>query len=538
MMKVSKIILTLLFTFSAFAQAPLIQWQKVYGGNVADGLNTIKQTSDGGYLLLGDSESGISGDKVSATKGGRDNWIIKTSSTGAIEWQKDIGGSGDDSIFPVVQTSDGGYLVGGNSDSSISGDKTENSHGFADFWILRLDPSGNIVWQNTIGGGYLDLLFSIIQTPDGGFLLGGSSISNQSEDKTEDNVGFTFGTPYTTYFDYWIIKIDALGNIEWDNTIGSKSTDSAYTVLNATDGGYLVGGFSNCDVSGDYNGPSQGGLDCWILKLDLLGNILWQKTIGGSANDQLRAIITTSDGGYLLGAISNSNISGNKTENNKGLNDFWIVKLDANGNITWDKTIGGLQNDILYSMKESNNGDFYLGGTSSSNISGDKSQNSRGGEDFWLVKMDSLGNVLWDKTIGGSQDETDCTMEYNSIDDSIIIGGPSLSSISGDKMELSRGLSDYWVVNLDSDSLGTTTFDDSKILVYPNPTTGEVNVDFPNFYKNLKISVLNTLGQLVFAHDYFNRSKIQFNLEGLKGIYFVTVETDSSEKKVFKFVKE
>lgn len=520
------------------AQAPAIDWQKVYGGIGNERLNKIIHTVDGGYILSGESESEVSGDKTLPIFGGFDYWIIKTNASGAIEWQKDFGGSDSENRPTIMETSDGGYLIGGDSQSNISGNKTENTNGFNDFWVLKLNNLGNIEWQNTIGASFTDILSSIIETPDGGYLLGGSSVSNSSNDKSENNVGFPFGLPYYTYYDYWIVKIDTLGNIQWDNTIGSKLTDAVTITLNASDGGYLIGGYTSCDVSGDQNGMCYGDLDCWIVKLDIDGSILWQKTIGGSLFDEPEDAINTSDGGYLLGLVSKSNISGNKTENCKGDQDFWIVKIDSLGNIVWDKTLGGNGGEYLGGLCEDNNHNFYIGGASYSNISGDKTENSRGGSDYWLVKIDNTGTVLWDKTMGGAENEFSSDISYNASDDSIIIGGTSLSSNTGDITEVSRGSADYWVVKLASDSLGTTSFNSSTVSVYPNPTTKNIFIDFSEMFKNIKINVVNVLGQLVFEKNYTNMSKIEFNIEGAKGIYFVNIENENKKKKTFKIVKE
>ena len=218
---------------TSFAQAPAIEWQNTIGGNNADKLRSLIQTSDGGYLLGGYSASGISGDKTEASLIYFDYWIVKLDAFGSIEWQNTIGGSNEDVLNSVIQTTDGGYLLGGYSESGISGDKTEAWLGGADYWVVKLDDTGNIEWQNTIGGSNTDIIYSVIQTLDGGYLLGGYSSSGISVDKTEANLGGA---------DYWVVKLDATGNIEWQNTIGGSSFDYLYSVIQTSDGGYLLGG--------------------------------------------------------------------------------------------------------------------------------------------------------------------------------------------------------------------------------------------------------------------------------------------------------
>ncbi|MFN8274903.1 MAG: T9SS type A sorting domain-containing protein [Flavobacteriaceae bacterium] len=406
------------------------------------------------------------------------------------------------------------------------------------FWVIKLDYNGTIEWQNTIGANFSDLLSSVIQTPDGGYLLAGSSVSDNSGDKTENNVGFPFGLPYYTYFDYWVIKIDALGNIQWDNTIGSKLTDGATVAVNASDSGYLIGGYTYCDVSGDQTEPCYGDIDGWILKLDLDGNILWQKKFGGNNRDMLQTMISTSDGGYLFGFDSNSNISGQKTENNLGGKDYWIIKVDAFGTVLWDKTIGGSSDDVITDLKEDNNGNYYAVGFSNSNISGNKTQNSIGGYDNWVMKLNSDGNIIWDKTIGGSDNDYNSSFEYLVTDDSLIIGGTSNSPISGDKTADTRGLYDYWIVKLESDHLKSTAFEDSKISVFPNPTAKDISIDLQQTFQNIHLKLINPLGQLIFEKKYTDTSKIELTLDGSKGVYFLHLTNPNDEKLIFKIAKE
>ncbi len=232
-----------------------------------------------------------------------------------IQWQNTIGGSSADWIHSIEQTTDGGYILGGFSDSNISGDKTENSNGGRDYWLVKTDASGNIQWQNTIGGNDWDDLHSIQQTADGGYILGGESNSNISGDKTENCVGF--GS------DYWIVKTDASGSIQWQNTIGGSSGESFNTIQQTADGGYILGGYSGSNISGDKTENCIGGDDFWIVKTDDSGNIQWQNTIGGNSGDRLNSIQQTPDGGYILGGDSYSGISGDKTENSNGSFDYY-----------------------------------------------------------------------------------------------------------------------------------------------------------------------------------------------------------------------
>jgi hypothetical protein len=443
--------LTLLLIFcmtNVFAQE--IGWQNTIGGTQIDNFKSIQQTSDGGFILGGSSCSNISGDKTENCNGGDDIWILKVDSIGNIQWQNAIGGSFFEYLGSIKETNDGGFIIGGYSNSNISGDKTENCLGYNDYWILKTDAFGNILWQNTIGGDTVDILNSIQQTNDGGYILGGISYSNISGDKTENIIGER---------DYWIIKIDSLGSILWQNTLGGNGADDLFSVQQTTDGGYILGGSSTSNISGDKTENCLGGLDYWIIKTDHFGNILWQKTIGGSSDDLLFDIRQTVDGGYIFGGSSGSNISFYKSENNLDpslfTSDFWIVKTDSNGTILWDNTIGGSKADRFQSVEQTLDGGYVLGGASISNISGDKTENCLGLDDYWIVKVDSIGIVQWQNTIGGDSYDgrSSIIQTYN---EEYIVGGQSWSCISGDKIENCIGGYDFWILKVSENNIFIT----------------------------------------------------------------------------------
>jgi len=490
-------ILLLIFTTTTHAQE--IEWQKSFGGDSVDILNSIQQTSDGGYILGGNSNSLISGDHTEPSHGLGDYWVLKLDATGNIQWQNTIGGDFDDDLRYIQQTTDGGYILGGFSESSISGDKTENSQGNFDYWVIKLYPSGNIQWQNTIGGNDVDWLQSIQQTIDGGYILGGWSVSDISGDKTENNHDSTLTHP-----DYWVVKLDAMGNIQWQNTIGGNSMDQLTSIQQTADGGYILSGWSYSNISGDKTENSIGVSDYWVVKLDSIGNIQWQNTIGGNSDDILNSIQQTSDGGYILGGSSYSDISGDKTENSQGDFDYWVVKLDVSGNIQWQNTIGGSGNDELYSIQQITDGGYFLGGHSNSGISGDKTESSQGDFDYWVVKLDASGNILWQNTIGGNYDDWLYSVQQTS-DGGYILGGYSDADISGDKAENVQGVYDYWVVKLTNKfnlitgktyiDANSNTIQDSNEINLPNRMITEQNtgrIAFSEQNGNYNVSVLDT----------------------------------------------
>lgn len=429
-----------------FAQSPLIQWQATYGGANYDVCNTIRQTSDGGYILAGNSRSTNSGSKIEERIGSDDIWIIKIDSLGNEEWQNTIGGTDLDNVNTIEQTFDSGFILCGQSRSGISVDKTEANFGDADYWILKLDTIGNIVWQKTLGGTGADEAFDIKQTSDGGYIVGGTSNSDISATKTSASINE----------DVWILKLDSIGSVIWQKTIFGNKTDEFASVQLTSDGGYILGVTSNSNIAYDKTENAQGvSSDYWILKLDSVGNIEWQNSIGGFAIDVIKKVIPTSQNKYLAVGYSFSKDNGEKTEANFGplttYPDYWIINLDSIGNILWQKTIGGESYDYLHNATETAAGDFLIAGYSGSLASGLKSENTIGPGDYWLVKISDSGELLWENTIqANAGDGLFCVI--NTSDNGFALAGKSYSTIGYDKTAVNYGDADYWIIKYPSEN--------------------------------------------------------------------------------------
>ena len=436
------LILNTFFFFNyCFSQAPAIEWQNTIGGDKDEAVTSIIPTADYGYFLAGYSNSDISDDKTeNAISFSTDFWIMKIDSSGNIQWQNTIGGFGYDYLSHAIACIGGGYLLVGYSNSGISGDKYELGNGGHDIWVVKVNAIGNIEWQNTIGGSGLDDCRRVIQCSDGNYIIAGRSDSNISGDKTENSQGG---------LDYWILKLNSTGSILWQNTIGGSSTETIEEIIETADNEIMVFGDSFSDVSGDKTIPSYGNRDFWVLNLDSLGNILWQKVIGGSGDEILNGVVVCPDGGYLLGGNSTSSISGDKSEINIGGYDFWIVKISDEGIVEWEETIGGISSDNIYALEYFNDG-YIIGGNSLSGVSGDKTEPTNGGYDYWFVKIDSLGNIIYQKAYGGNKDDA-IVCATLSLDGNLILGGYSYSGLSGDKSEPNLGGTnnfDIWLINL------------------------------------------------------------------------------------------
>jgi hypothetical protein len=391
---------------------PGIQWQKSLGSSYSGFgiiiISSVQQTNDGGYILAGNSYS--NGEDVSGhhgSDGSRDYWIVKLYSTGVIEWQKSLGGTGMDTAWSIKQTSDSGYIVAGASTSN-DGDVTGN-HGDSDFWIVKLDSIGNQQWQKSLGGTDTDSALSIQQTSDGGYIVAGSSGSN------DDDVSGNHGGS-----DFWVVKLDSSGNQQWQKSLGGTGVESAWSIQQTRDSGYIVAGASTSN-DGDVTG-NHGDSDFWVVKLDTGGNLQWQKSLGGLGEDDALSIQQTGDGGYIVAGGSRSN--NDDASGNHGDMDYWVVKLDTGGNLQWQESLGGTGVDVAYSIQQTGDGGYIVAGYSTSN-DGDVTGN-HGGSDFWVVKLDSSGNQQWQKCLGGSSGDDACSIQQTS-DGGYIVAGPSRS---------------------------------------------------------------------------------------------------------------
>ncbi|MEN6342770.1 MAG: hypothetical protein ABFC89_09450, partial [Methanospirillum sp.] len=247
-------------------------------------------------------------------------WVVKLDGTGAIQWQKLLGGSSPDEGYAIQQTSDGGYILFGYSQSSTSGDVTGTNHGSDDYWVVKLSGTGATQWQQLLGGSGRDSGQSVQQTLDGGYILFGYSQSSASGDITGSNHGG---------IDYWVVKLDGTGAIQWQTLLGGSSSDEGTAIRQTPDGGYILVGYSESSASGNVLGTNHGGYDCWVVKLDDTGAIQWQELAGGSGYDLGSSVQLTADGGYILVGYSQSSASGDITGTNHGFFDAWIVKLKA-----------------------------------------------------------------------------------------------------------------------------------------------------------------------------------------------------------------
>lgn len=296
-----------------------INWAKNYGSSGPDFGYFIVQTSDGGYILAGMTNTNSG--QVTGFHGGTgyDIWIVKIDDTGALKWEHCYGGSANDAVSAIHQTSDGGYIVAGYTSSS-DGDVTFN-HGADDYWVFKLNDTGAINWQKTYGGSFEDFAYSISQTVDGGFIVAGETLSNDGD--VIGNHGL---------YDSWTVKLDDTGNITWEKCYGGSNIDGANYVLQTSDSGYLMVG-STLSTDGEVT-KSYGTTDMWVVKTDLSGNLQWQKSLGGSHKEYGKCAVQINDSNFaILGctASDDSNVTLNYGDTT-GTFDFWLVKIHGVSN--------------------------------------------------------------------------------------------------------------------------------------------------------------------------------------------------------------
>jgi uncharacterized delta-60 repeat protein len=409
---------------AAAGEAPAVEWAKNLGGSHNDLANQVLQTADGGYVIAGSSYS-TDGD-VKGNRGEEDCWVAKLDARGSLEWQRSLGGSARDQAFSIALTSDGGYIVAGSSESR-DGDVGYNQ-GAQDFWVAKLSAAGDLEWERSLGGSGPDQANSVAQAPVGGYIVAGSSYSSDG-----DVSGPHGGS------DFWVAKLSAEGDTEWEKSLGGSGRDFAESVAPTSDGGYIVAGYSD-STDGDVRG-NHGKEDLWVAKLSANGALEWQKSLGGSSYEQAHSIAQTSDGGYLVAGASES--TDGDVKGNHGKEDLFVAKLSPKGALEWQRSLGGSQSETAYSVIQTSDGGFAVAGFSSS-ADGD-APGDRLSKDFWVARLSAQGALEWQKGLGGGfLDEARSIVE--TADGGYVVAGESESS-DGDITD-NHGSSDFWVVKL------------------------------------------------------------------------------------------
>lgn len=406
--------------------------QKIFtlGGTKNESGQSVVKTPDGGYAVLGYTQS-MDLDVFNKTNNSYDYWLIKFDAFGNQEWQKVYGGSDDDRGREIIVTNDGGYAIIGSSKSQ-DGDVSSNS-GFNDFWVLKISISGNLIWEKSFGYSGSDNGFSIIQTHDNGYLISGVIDITSSDGQGNNRLSLNRHAGG----DYWVIKINSVGILQWSRYFGGTFTDTSYALSETQTGNFIIVGSSDSDDI-DINN-NKGTYDFWVLKISSSGELIWEKSFGGSEIDEARDITITENGDFLI--VGDSRSVDTDVLYNNGAADIWIIKINPDGELIWERTYGGSSFDGVQSIQKTMNNDYIIAGNSRS--SDVNLENNNGQNDAWFFKIDSQGVLKWQNSVGGS--DIDLLMDIVELENGTIIAIGNSNSNDLDIAE-NKGFSDLLII--------------------------------------------------------------------------------------------
>ena len=409
-----------------------IELVKTYGGSGIDEAVSVVEANDGSYMVLGTTRS-TDGDLVGRSGTDSDFWLVKVSKTGDIIWSKTYGGSNDESASRITKTNDGGFLLSGFTTSN-DGDVSENE-GFQDYWIVKINASGGIIWEKNFGFSGSDQAYKAFETSDGGyFITGFFDVSASGGGGNDVAKGVLHGVG-----EFWGIKLKADGTREWRRYFGGTNNDRSYDAVETADGGFLMTGTSE-STDFDKTDP-KGTYDYWAVRLTAAGDLVWTKSFGGDEIDNSYASLKTQDGNYIM--VGDSRSADQDVTSPRGNADAWMVKFDDNGTKIWQKSFGGSQFDTAHSIVQRSNGDYILSGHSRSN-DGDLLINN-GVNDAWIFVVDENGGLKFQKSIGGSG--LDFASEAIETTDNKIVAVGNTESDDLD-IPMSKGSKDFLLIKL------------------------------------------------------------------------------------------
>jgi len=436
-------------------------WTKSYGGPLQDLGWFLQQTSDGGYVLSGVTQSFGAGNE--------DIYLVKTDSLADLVWSRTFGGINNDRGNCIRQTADGGYIVVGFTESFGAGS--------SDICLIKTDANGDSLWTKIFGGTSDDVGTFVLQTADGGYIVTGVTNS--------------FGTGNG---DLFLIKTDQNGNPQWQKAYGDIGYDYGYSIQQLIDGSYVVAGYTSSFGAGDD--------DCYLIKTNSAGDLLWSKTYGGAGIDRARSVLQTADSGYMLAGFSYSFSS-------NGLGDAYLIKTDTNGDFVWTNFFGGESEDQIRSVNPTTDGGYILTGGSLSF--------GTGTYDLYLIKTDANGLADCNVEGGLTIENTPVTMVANILNtespSSLLMTNPATTFESG------AGV----IIACSGVGVNDVT-ENNSFSIFPDPSSGNFTVSSKGIFTNGTLEVLNLFGEKVFSENVSNVSEMKVNLENMNsGIYFVKV---------------
>lgn len=473
----------------------------------AFGQLTVQWTIGGNGTMSSIKETATGG-FIATGMVGEDVLFMTVDASGANVLQYAYGGSGLDSGSDVIQTVDGGYILVGTTFSN-DGDVTGN-HGGGDIWVVKLNEVGVIQWQRTLGGGSVDEGTSVLQTADGEFLVLGTVGSSDG-----DVIG-NHGDQ-----DIWVARLDASGDLNWSICLGGSGQDHGSDWLLLNDSASVIVAGATRSNDGDVTG-NHGNQDFWVAKVEASGTVIWQKCFGGSNSDVAASIEATMDGGYLLAGWSFSN-DGDVTPSsfNAGYSDMWMVRLDLMGDVQWQKSLGSLMNDRALVARRTYN-DGYLVLADVDQTGGDITVSPWG---YWIGFLNASGDLQWQAQWGGPNDSP-MAMEVTADSGLVAIGNKFQGSWT------------WTAVKFGAINMATPEAERKRFSASPNPTSGAIRLVFTTPTAK-EIRVIDPTGRSIMGTAISGSSSAQIDLSDYAdGLYSVQVTFSTGERAAERLVKE
>ncbi len=435
-------ILLLLFLFPKIQAQPLIEWSEGLGGSLNDIPEVVYATSDGHFIVAGQSAS--SDGSLDNNKGGTDLWVTKLDGNGNLIWEKNYGGSEDDFAMDLQPTSDGGFIMTGGSASS-NGDLT-NNNGRLDIWIVKINGLGELQWSKSYGGSGVDI-GSSIQPISGGYILAGCTGS-----AGESGISAGFGGN-----EFWVLQLDLNGALVWEKTYGGKRHDVAKTIVVNNNGDYIVAGNTWSD-DGDVSNNNGHG-DAWIVKINNVGILLWEKNFGSETPDRLNSLAKTTDGNYIFAGVKSEMDLVSNGFFGRYDEQYWVLKFSESGQMIWEKTFGGNKYDEAFSVEPTTDGGYIIGGSVQSDL--DDFSSNAGNLDAWIIKTDATGTTEWSELYGGAGNENLKSITETSDGGYVMVA--ATNSFFIDTTFVNNGFFDWWVVKFGGNSINVNLGNDLNV---------------------------------------------------------------------------
>jgi hypothetical protein len=490
-----------------------VTFQKMYGSPQNDFISSARQTSDGGYILVGNTSG--------TTNASNDIYLLKTDSNGIMLWSNTLGGTAVEKASDIELTFDKGFIILGQKFIPVG-----SLSGILSVLLVKADSMGSIHWTKEFNFTNGDDASSIKQTKNRGFIIAGSGnhgnlifiyrtdsigntiwakkfdgLSNERASSVEETAdGGYIISGYTSSFgagsdDVYLIKTDSIGNLLFSKTFGGAGSDIPNSALQTADGGFIVLGRTNSFASGT--------IDVYLVKTDSAGNLMWSKTFAGPGSDLGYSIVQTADGGFA--------ISGHTNSFGAGSNDVLIIKTNSSGNLLWSKTYGGLLSEYGSYIQQASDKGFILGGTT-------ESFGAAGGDDVYLIKTDSLGNSGCNFTVSAFIEGTPLTVVTNPLNtESPLVAYSSASSVPSINSGFTSTV--LCMTNIKEKGVATDPFN-----IFPNPSSGNFSISFNKKITKGILQIFNLLGEKVFEENILEQSQKEIQMKSISpGIYFVKV---------------